>query len=981
MSEDSSDSSDESYCGDYSPVEETWTPPEGTNVSISTVNTANAVTSMPEEDSILPLQLAWKKTQVVIDNGEMSEQKDLSSSLSPVKMQFLVKYHKKRLEQAFEKSEMLKFLTVSCNQNEMIHVKFKIQSFPDAFSEIESKWKDEGDKLAMYSLPNNLVSKLLFDFFNEYIKDSTVSFFQEHNQIHLVGFPSRKTVITQAVAAVERIASNNSLSVAIQFDPFILKLLKCDMSMDLLKSSLPNKTKAEFIVTKNHLWVFSNSKIIQTSLTAVVKENFVSTAFTNTTSYENISLFTSSRDFTTVVRENESKLLIYEQFPECTFVTATKSIILKLWLAEEQHYRGSHFQKISLQLQNEEYLDMSGVHETKEFTPLCSSTRKMQDSNEYEKLKDKSHDHTYEVENPRRMKWISKSGNPTRIKIKIQDAFRRIEREFKCTLSIDGIEIKRQQFAQWVHPMKDFHIVLLHGSAELLAADVICQSNKHLVCSQSADQAVSMSTETNGLPHCMVAHFSVLTQSAKHTKDKSSSIVRSIDNLLNAVDKEQLYSLVIPSNVISDNLELFAENFCTSIQSYANRATSIKTIYVCNENMNVIIKLMDKFKRGLAFLHIYDLSKMFEDPNRSVSTSVSSLKIELVQGNLEKQKTDVLVNSVGRDLDLTRGAVSIYMLQEGGDEIMSDCRRQHPTGVDYGEIVQTKPGKLQCKAIYHFSVPHWTTNANFSLQILAKAVFDCLSLASYSKYKTISFPVLGTGTLQYPWKDVSCAMVDTIRKFGRMCHDSTLEVVQIVLFPDNTKSIEMFEDCLTAHATDKVELIAKENLGSLVPDNSRNSYTECHGKRFRIFSDGSENHFKKAVKKALEMTVFERVSSLAIRLMDEIDSLTYMRQAKLIRDTTCEGDRCRYLQYIQLIILNRSAYDKLLVKHVGNKEVTKRFSFFGGELKPRFRQVCHHDVPQHSTLVISAVANTDNTLPTTIEGEIRRVLSEAVKEV
>lgn len=63
---------------------------------------------------------------------------------------------------------------------------------------------------------------------------------------------------------------------------------------------------------------------------------------------------------------------------------------------------------------------------------------------------------------------------------------------------------------------------------------------------------------------------------------------------------------------------------------------------------------------------------------------------------------------------------------------------------------------------------------------------------------------------------------------------------------------------------------ALENLGSLVPENSRNSYTECHVKRFRLFSDGSENHFKKAVKKALEMTVFERVSSLAIRLMDEI---------------------------------------------------------------------------------------------------------------
>ncbi|VDI75404.1 Hypothetical predicted protein [Mytilus galloprovincialis] len=752
------------------------------------------------------------------------------------------------------------------------------------------------------------------------------------------------------------------------------------MSMDLLKTALPKRIKAEFIITNNHLWVFSNSSLIQTSITAVVKENFVSTAFTNTTPYENIPLFTSSHEFTTVVRENESRYLVYEQFPECTFVAATKSILLKLWLAEEKHYRGSHFQTISptLQLQNEEYVDMSGVHATKEPSQLYPSTANMQVSNDYEKLKDPPYDHTCDVGNQRRMKWIVKSDNPTRLKTKLQDATRRLESELKCTLSVEDIEIKRQQFAQWFHPMKDFLVVLYHGSAEQVPADVICQSNKHIICSQSADQAVSMSTETNGLPHCMVANFSVLTPSSKHTKDKSSLIGRNIDNLLSAVDKKQLYTLAIPSEVISDNPEIFAENFCTSIQSYVSRATSIKTIYVCNENITVIIKLMDTFKAGLPFLHFYDLSKMFEDPNRAVTPAVTSLKIELVQGNIEKQKTDVLVNSVGRDLDLTRGAVSIYMLQEGGDEIMSDCRRQHPTGVDYGEIVQTTPGKLQCKAIYHFSVPPWTKNANFSLQILAKAVFDCLTLASNSKYKTIAFPVLGTGTLHYPWKGVCHAMVDTVRKFGRMCHDTSLEVVQVVLFPDNTKSIQMFEDYLIV--PDKTELIPQENLGSLVPDNRRNSYTECRVKRFRLFSDGSENHFRKAVKKALDMTVFERLSSLAIRLMDEIDSLSYMRQARLIRDTACEGDRCRYLQYIQLVILKRSAYDTLLVENEGNKEVTKRFSFFGGEVKPRFRQVCHYDVPQHSTIVISAIASDENTLPMTIEGEIKKVLSEAVKE-
>ena len=70
-------------------------------------------------------------------------------------------------------------------------------------------------------------------------------------------------------------------------------------------------------------------------------------------------------------------------------------------------------------------------------------------------------------------------------------------------------------------------------------------------------------------------------------------------------------------------------------------------------------------------------------------------------------------------------------------------------------------------------------------------MFHCLSFASTEKYKSIAFPVFGTGTLQYPWKNVANVMVETIQKFGRMCKNTTLQEVNIVSHPDNLKSIEV----------------------------------------------------------------------------------------------------------------------------------------------------------------------------------------------
>ena len=98
-------------------------------------------------------------------------------------------------------------------------------------------------------------------------------------------------------------------------------------------------------------------------------------------------------------------------------------------------------------------------------------------------------------------------------------------------------------------------------------------------------------------------------------------------------------------------------------------------------------------------------------------------------------QVDVIVNSSNMELELCRGALSLSIVEKGGRSIVDECRERFRNGIDFGEVVCTKAGRMNFKFICHGALPDWTPTAKYSIKV-------CIS----HRNKTFSL-ILGLGLL------------------------------------------------------------------------------------------------------------------------------------------------------------------------------------------------------------------------------------------
>ena len=80
-------------------------------------------------------------------------------------------------------------------------------------------------------------------------------------------------------------------------------------------------------------------------------------------------------------------------------------------------------------------------------------------------------------------------------------------------------------------------------------------------------------------------------------------------------------------------------------------------------------------------------------------------------------QVDVIVNSSNTELELYRGAVSLSIVEKGGRSIVDECRERFRNGIDFGEVVSTKAGRMNFKFICHSALPDWTPTAKYSIKV------------------------------------------------------------------------------------------------------------------------------------------------------------------------------------------------------------------------------------------------------------------------
>lgn len=263
---------------------------------------------------------------------------------------------------------------------------------------------------------------------------------------------------------------------------------------------------------------------------------------------------------------------------------------------------------------------------------------------------------------------------------------------------------------------------------------------------------------------------------------------RAIKNILHCVNLKYGYfeTLAIPalsSGIFNFPLSLCTQIIVATISGYVqneNLIGNLKEIHlVSNEDPTVAA-----FK--VASENILGKNELVSCVSQEATLPfnmmvVNNITLQIVQGYIELQKTDVIVNSINPTTDFEAGPVSKSILQQAGGEIKQEFIKNFPwTFSDSQLVVVTKGFKLSCQYVFH--VLWHSKYTSTTVPRLKNAMKVCLEKCLELNLTSISFPALGTGAIGL-WKDKAAeAMFQEVLTFARQ-HSKKQLTVQFVILP------------------------------------------------------------------------------------------------------------------------------------------------------------------------------------------------------
>ncbi|XP_059895724.1 poly(ADP-ribose) polymerase family member 14-related sequence 1 isoform X1 [Gadus macrocephalus] len=152
--------------------------------------------------------------------------------------------------------------------------------------------------------------------------------------------------------------------------------------------------------------------------------------------------------------------------------------------------------------------------------------------------------------------------------------------------------------------------------------------------------------------------------------------------------------------------------------------------------------------------------------------TIGHVRVQVVLGDITKEKTDVIVNSSNESFTLKSG-VSKAILDAAGPTVENECNKlggQPNTG-----MILTTPGNLMCKKILHLA-------GRSNPQDIKDTMKDALVLVEQNQYTSISFPALGTGKGNAQAGKVADAMLDAVVDMVSQSAPGSLKEVRIIIF-------------------------------------------------------------------------------------------------------------------------------------------------------------------------------------------------------
>jgi O-acetyl-ADP-ribose deacetylase (regulator of RNase III) len=170
-----------------------------------------------------------------------------------------------------------------------------------------------------------------------------------------------------------------------------------------------------------------------------------------------------------------------------------------------------------------------------------------------------------------------------------------------------------------------------------------------------------------------------------------------------------------------------------------------------------------------------------------MEVKINNSTLSLVEGEITKEETDVIVNAANSRL-AGGGGVDGAIHRAGGPSIMEECRQIG--GCPTGQAVITTAGNLKAKYVIHTVGPVYQGGTKGEAALLKSAHLESLKLVSSKKLKSVAFPAISTGVYGYPVDDAAHIAITTVIDYLKEHAD--IELVRFVLF--GRKTYEIFAE-------------------------------------------------------------------------------------------------------------------------------------------------------------------------------------------